>query len=98
MDAARGGDFRTNPDVYPEGAWYTAWYPYGLHFIEYFYWGLVTNLGLLGETSAGACDAFAEEWTLCTKAEFQETDTLLFSILTDPTYSLPTVAPDGVYR
>ena len=98
MDAARGGDFRTNPDVYPEGAWYTAWYPYELHFIEYFYWGLVTNLGLVGDTSPGACAAFVDEWKLCTKSEFQATDTLLFELLTDPKLNLPTVAPDGVYR
>ena len=99
LDAARGGHFLTDPAVYPEAAWYngTAEH-YSGHFVEYFFWGLVTNLGMLGDTSPGACAEFGEEWELCTKAEFQETDNLLLSILTDPTYSLPTVAPNGVYR
>ena len=99
MDTARGGYWASNPVSYPASAWYTGeGLPYDGHMIEYFAWGLVTNLGLLGERSPNACAVFANEWTLCTKAEFQATDTKFLAILNNSQFVLPTVAPDGSYR
>ena len=98
MDDARGGHFKENPTTYPASAWYTAWYPYEGHFIEYFYWGLVTHLGMFGDRSPRVCAAYYDEWKLCTAAEFRATDKKLYAMLTDSRFNLPKVAPNGVYR
>ena len=38
------------------------------------------------------------EWTLNTRQKVEEIDTAIFSLLTNPTYKMPTVLPDGTYR
>ena len=97
IDAAKGGTGRAVPDTYPEDAWYTPEYHYGEQFVEYFYHGLGTRLGLYGDTSPGVCADYAAEWKVCTRAELETTDTRMWSLLTDEQYKLPSVAPDGVY-
>ncbi|MFP6572582.1 MAG: serine protease, partial [Vicinamibacterales bacterium] len=97
IDAAKGGATRDVPDSYPDGAWYTPDYRYEEQFVEYFYHGLGTSLGLYGDTSPGVCADYAAEWKVCTRAELETTDTRMWALLTDEQYKLPTIAPDGVY-
>ena len=97
MDVARGGRFKTPPMPYPAVAWYSyddATCDYACMAVEYFYWGLTTVLG----AQASRCTQIQNEWKPCTKAEFQATDTKLYSLLTNPAYNLPTRLPDGRYR
>jgi|TARA_B100000809_G_scaffold173849_1_gene171086 hypothetical protein len=63
--------------------------------VEYFYWGLTTLLGAHGDLDSRACAQLVLEWELCTKAQLQATDTKLQALLTNPTYNLPTVLPNG---
>jgi hypothetical protein len=88
MDAARGGDWYV-PDI--------GW-SYGAQQVEYFFWGLATNLGMMGDVSPGVCADISGEWKLCTRAEFIATDTKFHAILTDPRFNLPQKAPNGSYR
>ncbi len=97
MDTAKGGATRDVLDVYPDGAWFKPDYGYEQQFVEYFYHGLGTYLGLYGDTSPGVCADYAAEWSVCTRAELETTDTKMWSLLTDEQYKLPQVAPDGVY-
>jgi hypothetical protein len=100
MDIARGGQFMTIPNPYPASAWYTyddQTCDYAsCQTIEYLYWALTSMLG------AQATDArLAEinnEWTLNTRQKVQDTDTAIYALLTNPTYKMPTVLPDGTYR
>ena len=102
MDVARGGKFLTPPDEYPVGAWYKYYdescdYACQLH--EYFYWGVVANMGAL-EKIPSKCgpSSDSEEWTLCNREQLRETDTLMFALLNEEGFSLPTEVPDGNYR
>ncbi len=98
MDIARGGQFLTVPSSYPA----TAWYSYDdetceyadCQTIEYLYWALTSMLG--GQETR--IDEIGHEWKLNTKELVQETDTAIFNLLTNPTYQMPTVLPDGSYR
>ncbi len=98
MDIARGGQFLTVPSSYPA----TAWYSYDdetceyadCQTIEYLYWALTSMLG--GQETR--LDEIGHEWKLNTKELVQETDTAIFNLLTNPTYQMPTVLPDGSYR
>ena len=38
------------------------------------------------------------EWRLNTRILVKNTDTAIFSLLTNPNYKMPTVLPDGTYR
>ena len=102
MDVARGGRFkRPLPAVYPAGAWYRyddETCDYACFAVEYFYWGLTTLLGGQGDFRTSRCSEIQREWSPCTKAQFQTTDTKLYSLLTNPAYNLPTRLPDGRYR
>ena len=96
MDTARGGNFTTIPNPYPNGAWYTyddATCEYDCMTTEYIYWTMSSILGAqenrLGEIS--------QEWDLNTSALVQSTDTAVYGLLTDPQYKFPTVLPDGTY-
>ena len=102
MDVARGGKFLTPPEQYPEGSWYKYYdescsYACQLH--EYFYWGVVANLGAL-EKIPSKCgpSSDSEEWALCTREQLRETDPLMFALLNQEGFSLPTEIPDGNYR
>ena len=101
MDVARGGRFKIPPVPYPVAAWYS--YDdfscdYSCMAVECFYWGLTTLLGGQGDFRASRCIEIQNEWEPCTKAQFQATDTKLYSLLTNPAYNLPTRLPDGQYR
>ena len=98
MDVARGGQFLNVPASYPEEAWYhyddvTCDYP--CMAIEYIYWALVSNMGILDDPQT--CAGIADEWEPCSKELLQSMDPLVYALITDPQYKLPQSAPDGVY-
>lgn len=98
MDVARGGQFIEHPATYPEEAWYhydDVTCEYECMAIEYLYWCMVTNMGILADEQT--CRGIADEWEPCTPQLFESTDTLMYNIVTDPVYRLPQLAPDGNY-
>ncbi len=98
MDIARGGHFESIPNPYPEQAWYhyDDWTcDYRCMAVEYFYWALTTKLG--AQSDPERCEWISNEWALCTPNQLESGDTLIWALLTDPTYKLPTVLPDGDY-
>ena len=98
MDSARGGQFITIPNPYPSSAWYhyDDWTcDYQCMAIEYMYWCIVSNMGILDDPQT--CNGIDNEWELCTPDLFESTDISMHQILTDPIYKLPQLAPDGNY-
>lgn len=98
MDVARGGQFETIPASYPAGAWYTyddATCDYSCMATEYFYWSLTSILG--AQDGAGRLESINQEWKLNTRERVQQKDTLVYDLLTDTQYKLPTKLPDGEY-
>ena len=98
MDVARGGQFITIPNSYPDEAWYhyDDWTcEYDCMAMEYLYWCIVTNMGILADTQT--CQGIANEWEPCTPTLFESTDTLMFNLVTNPVNKLPQLAPDGNY-
>lgn len=98
MDAARGGQFINHPGTYPDDAWYhydDTTCDYECMAIEYLYWAIVTNMGILADEAT--CSGIANEWEPCTPELLQSTDTLIYNLITDTTYQLPQLAPDGNY-
>ena len=98
MDVARGGQFIQHPENYPLEAWYhydDYTCDYQCMAIEYLYWCVVTNMGILAD--ATTCAGIANEWEPCTPALFEQTDTLMYALITDSTYLIPQLAPDGNY-
>ena len=98
MDVARGGQFLSIPNPYPSAAWYhydDATCDYGCMAIEYLYWMIVTNMGILNDTPT--CNGIANEWEPCSPALLQSTDLLGHALITNPAYKLPQNAPDGNY-
>ena len=98
MDIARGGQFTSIPQNYPEEAWYhyDDWTcDYECMAIEYLYWCIVTNMGLLDNNII--CNGISDEWELCDQQEFESTDNLMYNIINNPDLKIPQVAPDGNY-
>jgi len=98
MDIARGGQFLTVPNNYPEEAWYhyDDWTcDYGCMAIEYMYWSIVSHMGILNDTQT--CNGIDNEWELCTPELFQNTDVAMYGLITNPIYKIPQLAPDGNY-
>jgi len=98
MDLARGGQFINIPDPYPDEAWYhyDDWTcEYDCMAMEYLYWCIVTNMGILAD--AQTCAGIANEWEPCSPELFESTDTLMFNLVTNPENMLPQLAPDGNY-
>ena len=98
MDVARGGQFITFPDTYPEDSWYhyDDWTcDYECMAMEYLYWCIVTNMDILSDPQT--CAGIANEWELCSPQLFENTDTLMFNLVTDLANKLPQLAPDGNY-
>lgn len=97
MDIARGGQFLNIPSSYPANAWYTyddSTCDYAsCQTIEYLYWALTSMLG----AQENRLSEIGHEWKLNTRALVENTDTAIFQILTNPTYKMPTVLPDGTY-
>jgi len=102
MNLARGGRFLAPPEQYPPGSWYNYYdescsYACQLH--EYFYWGVVANIGAL-EKIPSKCgpSSDSQEWTLCTREQLRETDPMMFALLNEEGFDFPAIIPDGNYR
>jgi len=98
MDDARGGQFMTIPNPYPAAAWYhyDDWTcDYECMMIEYMYWALVSNMGILDD--AQTASGIANEWEAYNATLLQSMDTLMYDLITDTQYKLPQLAPDGNY-
>lgn len=99
MDMARGGYFKNVPNSYPSNAWYTyddKTCDYSCQITEYTYWALTSILG--GQNYPGRLDEIKQEWRLNTKEKVKKSDPIVFSLMTDPQFNLPTNIPDGKYR
>jgi len=99
MDMARGGYFKNVPNSYPSNAWYTyddKTCDYSCQITEYTYWALTSILG--GQNYPGRLDEIKQEWRLNTKEKVKNSDPIVFSLMTDPQFNLPTNIPDGKYR
>jgi hypothetical protein len=97
MDVARGGQFMTIPSSYPSEAWYTyddSTCEYNCMAAEYIYWSLTSILG----AQEGRLDDIGEEWKLNTKEKVREGDVLVYDLLVNSEYTVPTRLPDGKYR
>ena len=97
MDIARGGNFTTIPNPYPASAWYTyddQTCEYDCMATEYIYWAMTSILG----AQENRLSVIAQEWDLNTSTLVQNTDTTIYSLLTDTQYMFPTVLPDGTYK
>jgi hypothetical protein len=97
MDIARGGNFTTIPNPYPASAWYTyddQTCEYDCMATEYIYWAMTSILG----AQENRLSEIAQEWDLNTSTLVQNTDTTIYSLLTDTQYMFPTVLPDGTYK
>jgi hypothetical protein len=98
MDVARGGQFMSVPSPYPADAWYhydDVTCDYECMAIEYVYWAQVSNMGILDDPQT--CRGIANEWEPCSPELLESMDVLVHALITDPTYRLPQLAPDGVY-
>lgn len=98
MDVARGGQWLTFPDSYPESSWYhyDDWTcDYQCMAIEYIYWAQVSHMGILDDPQT--CQGIADEWELCSAEQVRTGDVLVYDILTDSRQPLPQLAPDGWY-
>ena len=98
MDIARGGQFITIPNLYPANAWYsyddqTCDYA-SCQTIEYLYWAITSILG----AQENRLNEIDNEWRLNTRQKVEDTDTAIFTLLTNPIYKIPTILPDGTYR
>ena len=97
MDIARGGNFTSIPENYPNNAWYTyddQTCDYQCMATEYFYWGMTSILG----AQENRLNEISQEWDLNTRSLVENTDTAIYSLLTNPVYNFPNVLPDGTYR
>ena len=96
MDIARGGNFTSIPQNYPNAAWYTyddQTCDYRCMATEYFYWGMTSILG----AQENRLNEISQEWDLNTRSLVENTDTAIYSLLNNPVYNFPTVLPDGSY-
>ena len=101
MDTARGGLFREVPSQYPNNAWYSYdddTCTYGCQVHEYFYWALMANIGALDPKLTDKCHESRQEWHVCTAADLERTDPLVFDLLNNYGFKLPTRIPDGSYQ
>jgi len=98
MDVARGGQFLNIPASYPDEAWYhydDYTCDYECMAIEYLYWAIASNMGVLNSTAI--CAEIANEWEPCSPALLATIDVLVYELINDPQYKLPSIAPDGIY-
>jgi len=98
MDVARGGQFFTIPNPYPDSAWYhydDFTCDYACMAIEYIYWA---NSSLMGaQNFPWRCADIDNEWELCHPDSFQVTDVAMYALLTNTIYTFPQLEPDGNY-
>ena len=99
MDLARGGYFASVPSSYPDEAWY--------HYDDYdvrlsMYGRGILLLGVNDKAwRTSGPDTLRRdcvEWELCTPEALENGDPAITAILEEPTYKLPTVLPNGIYR
>ncbi|MFT5184143.1 MAG: hypothetical protein ACI84C_001271 [Flavobacteriales bacterium] len=98
MDIARGGQFTSIPNSYPDEAWYhydDGTCDYECMATEYLYWMIVSNMGILDDMQT--CQGIANEWEPCSPELLESTDILGHGLITNPIYKLPLMAPDGNY-
>ncbi|MEC7863585.1 MAG: hypothetical protein VYB55_00795 [Bacteroidota bacterium] len=98
MDAARGGQLLSPPWTYPSSAWYhydDYTCDYECMMIEYISWAIVSYMGILDDPQTAA--GIANEWEPYNASLLQSMDVLMYALITDPTYKLPLLAPDGNY-
>ena len=98
MDIARGGQWISFPDSYPDDAWYhydDRTCDYECMAIEYIYWAQVSHMGILDD--AQTCQGIANEWELCSANLVQTVDVAIYALLIDADQPLPGTAPDGNY-
>ena len=98
MDKARGGYYEKVPAKYPIDAWYTyddQSCEYNCQVTEYFYWSLTSLLG--AQDYPGRFDEIEQEWKAYSPTLLQTIDSDVYRILSDTSYVLPTVLPDGSY-
>lgn len=98
MDKARGGYYEKVPAKYPIDAWYTyddQSCEYNCQVTEYFYWSLTSLLG--AQDYPGRFDEIGQEWKAYSPTLLQTMDSDVYHILSDTSYVLPTVLPDGSY-
>ena len=98
MDIARGGQFLSIPNPYPLSAWYhydDFTCDYECMAIEYIYWAIVSNMGILDDPQTAS--GIADEWELYSPFLLQTTDTLIYNLISDSQYYIPQLAPDGNY-
>jgi hypothetical protein len=98
MDIARGGQFLSMPNPYPSSAWYhydDFTCDYECMAIEYIYWAIVSNMGILDDSQTAS--GIADEWELYSPYLLQVTDSLIFSLISNPQNLIPQLAPDGNY-
>ena len=98
MDLARGGQFLQVPNNYPQEAWYhydDNTCDYECMAIEYLYWCIVTDMGILDDSQT--CSGIANEWELCSPELFESIDTIMHSVINNSNFLLPQIAPDGNY-
>ena len=98
MDVARGGQLLTPPWIYPSSAWYhydDYTCDYECMMIEYMYWALVSNMGILD--NAQTTSGIANEWEPYNATLLQSMDILMYDLIIDVQYKLPQLAPDGNY-
>ena len=98
MDVARGGQLLTPPWIYPSSAWYhydDYTCDYECMIIEYMYWALVSNMGILDD--AQTASGIANEWEPYNATLLQSMDILMYDLIIDVQYQLPQLAPDGNY-
>ncbi len=99
MDVARGGQFETIPNPYPDRAWYSyddETCDYSCMITEYTFWSLTSILG--AQQFEGRLAQISEEWSLNTKAKVMAKDLAVYNILTNGSYALATKLPDGNYK
>jgi len=97
MDIARGGQFFNIPDPYPTDAWYSyddETCEYDCQSIEYLYWAITSLSG----AQENRLNVIGHEWKLNTHALVELKDPAIYTLLTNPSYQLPTKLPDGSYR
>ena len=96
MDIARGGNFTSIPENYPNNAWYTyddETCDYKCMATEYIYWGMTSILG----AQENRLNEISLEWDLNTRTLVENIDTSIYALLTNPLYKFPSILPDGSY-
>ena len=58
----------------------------------------MANIGALDPELTDKCENSADEWAICTKSDLKAKDILIYQLLNEKNFNLPTRIPDGSYR